>query len=587
VTPELPVDLQEALIHHRNGRLDEAARCYEAILLACPRDFDALFYFGQVRAAQGRYQDAYALLHEAAAVRPDSAEAQYQLGALLVGLRRPHQAAVPLRAVLQRDPTHARALLALGTAFRTTGDFDDAAACFRTAIAAHPDLAEAHAALGQTLIALELPADALPLLERALALAPADAAAHAALGSALGRLGRWEDAMRQCDEALRLDPGLAEAHANAGSVLLELGDVEAAVAKFERAIALDPDNPQYLCRLAASVRFAPGDERIAALEALARDPDLPKPQRINVHFALGKAYDDAGNAEGAFEQFLRGNALKRSTIEYDETATMRAFALTSSVLTKSFVEHRRGWGFASSLPIFIVGMPRSGTTLVEQILASHPQVHAAGELPDFQRIAREVLAAGPTGGIERAAMEAATPEQIARIGEEYVRSISALAPGARRITDKMPANATYLGLVHLALPNARILRTRRDPVDTCVSCFSLLFAEGQEFAYDLAELGRYYRAYEALLDHWEAVLPPGSMLDVRYEDVVADLEGQARRILAFCDLPWDDACLRFYETKRPVKTASVVQVRQPIYTRSVGRWRKYGSRLQPLLDALA
>jgi hypothetical protein len=236
--------------------------------------------------------------------------------------------------------------------------------------------------------------------------------------------------------------------------------------------------------------------------------------------------------------------------------------------------------------VLIVGMPRSGTTLIEQILASHPQVFAAGELNDL----REVIAAH----CDLAAVPAPYPECVRelsaevlrRIGTAYTDRLHRRAPEAARVTDKMPGNFFHLGLVHLAVPNARIILAGRDPVDTCLSCFARTFGDEQQFSYDLAELGRYYGAYESLMAHWRAVLPPGAMLEVQYEEVVEDLEGQARRIVAHCGLEWDDACLRFHETERPVRTASASQVRQPIYRSAVGRWRPYRQWLRPLLDEL-
>lgn len=230
-------------------------------------------------------------------------------------------------------------------------------------------------------------------------------------------------------------------------------------------------------------------------------------------------------------------------------------------------------------------MPRSGTTLIEQILASHPHVFAAGELTQFEDAANAVLS--PGGPIRPEAMIAADCDRLREIARRYVEALAALAPpGTARITDKMPANVRFAGLIHTILPNARMIHARRNAVDTCMSIFSIHFAGEQPWAYDLAELGRYYRAYERLSQHWRAVLGSDAMLEVNYEDVVDDLETQARRIVAFCGLDWDAACLEFYKTNRQVKTASATQVRRPIYRTSVNRARDYGDLLKPLLDAL-
>jgi hypothetical protein len=231
-------------------------------------------------------------------------------------------------------------------------------------------------------------------------------------------------------------------------------------------------------------------------------------------------------------------------------------------------------------------MPRSGTTLIEQILASHPKIFGAGELQSFSR-ALSILEAPDGAPPSFPEFVPGLPaESLRQVGAHYLNDVRALAPPAERITDKMPGNFPLLGLINLALPNARIIHMRRDPIDTCVSCFSMLFANGHPYSYDLAELGRYYRAYETLMSHWREVLPTGVMLEVRYEDVVADVEHQARQVVAHCGLPWDDRCLAFHETQRAVQTASAVQVRQPIYRTSVGRWRPYAELLRPLLREL-
>ncbi len=237
-----------------------------------------------------------------------------------------------------------------------------------------------------------------------------------------------------------------------------------------------------------------------------------------------------------------------------------------------------GLGDPSPVPIFILGMPRSGSTLVEQILASHPQVLGAGELRTLDRLVHQ------GGGIE--ALATLQAEDCRRLGERYLADLRSLPAGKTRITDKMPGNFMYVGLIQLILPHAKIIHTMRDPVDTCLSCFSRLLSVGHHFSYDLAELGRYYRHYRELMDHWRSVLPAGTMLDVAYEDVVDDLEGQTRRMLEYLGLPWDERCLSFHKTVRPVVTASSVQVRRPLYRSGVARWRQYEAHLGPLLAEL-
>ena len=404
--------------------------------------------------------------------------------------------------------------------------------------------------------------------------------------------------------ALALKPDLADAYNNMGNVLKELGQLREAHDAFLEAIRLDRDISGVYVNLADSKKFAPGDPHLAAMEALAAKTEgLSKTDRLQLDFALGKAYADLKDYDRSFKHLLAGNAAKRASIAYDEASTFALFDRIEATFSRELIAKKSGGGDPSPVPIFVIGMPRSGTTLVEQIIASHPMVYGAGELQTLNDVILTVR--GPDGTVLpypefASALDAAALRQI---GAHYVAEVRRLAEkhpaslpspahggansgGVERITDKMPSNYYFAGLIHLALPNAKIIHTVRDPVDTCISCFSKLFSAEQNHTYDLAELGRYYQRYERLMAHWRRVLPAGRILDVRYEDVVADLEREARRIIAYCGLPWDDRCLSFHETDRPVRTASATQVRQPIYNSAVGRWRVYEQHLGPLIAAL-
>jgi tetratricopeptide (TPR) repeat protein len=376
-----------------------------------------------------------------------------------------------------------------------------------------------------------------------------------------------------------------------GNVLKELGRLEEAYDAYLEALRLDPGIPGVYVNLADSKKFAPGDPHLDAMEALAAKTEgLSKTDRMQLDFGLGKAYADLKDYPRSFKHLFVGNAVKRATIAYDEKSTFALFDRIEAVFTKALMKAKAGGGDPSAMPIFIIGMPRSGTTLTEQIIASHPLVHGAGELQTLNDVILTVR--GPDGNTlpYPEFVPALNARALRQIGAQYVAPVRALAAkhggGAQYVTDKMPSNYYFAGLIHLALPNAKIIHTVRDPVDTCISCYSKLFSAEQNHTYDLAELGRYYRRYDELMAHWRSVLPRGRILDVRYEDVVADLEGQARRIIAHCGLPWDERCLSFHETDRPVRTASATQVRQPIYNSAVGRWRVYSEHLAPLLAAL-
>ena len=350
------------------------------------------------------------------------------------------------------------------------------------------------------------------------------------------------------------------------------------------AIALDAKSGLAFHNLSLSKTFEPGDAAIASMEAFARDVSpLDVDGRIYVHFALGKAYADIARFEASFHHFSLGARLKRARSGYEEANVLSALAQTRSLYSRETMIRRSGHGDRSTAPVFVFGMPRSGTTLVEQILAGHREVHGAGEINDFEMAIAEL---GGGGALARPELGPLSGAQLDQLGANYVGRARAAAPAANRIVDKTTENFRFAGLIALALPNARIIHVRRDPLDTCLSCFCTLFAEALPYSYDLAELGRYYRAYADLMDHWRAALPKDMMLEVRYEDVIADLEGQSRRIVDHCGLEWQARCLDFHLGERSVRTASFAQVRRPLYPTSVGRWRNYEALLAPLVAAL-
>lgn len=427
-------------------------------------------------------------------------------------------------------------------------------------------------------------AEALASFEQALALDPASILALNNRGDALQMLDRPGEALECFEAALAIRPEFVEANDNRGLLLSRLGRTQEAAEGLRRALELAPDSARLHHRLAEVYRFQAGDPEIGRMRDLAaRARQLPIDDRIELGFALGKALADTGDHAGAFEQFRTANALKRGTFAYDEAATLGELSRIEHVFDRAFLHRAEGAGDPGAVPVLIVGMPRSGSTLIEQILASHPKVFGAGEPPDLELIVRATLAG--SGGFPEGAA-ALSAEAIGSIGKSYMQSLARRAPGAGRIVDKSLSNLRFVGLVHAALPNARIIIARRDPMDACVSCYCLLFGGPQPFAYDLGELGRYHRACEQLANHWLDVLPADVVLEVPYERLVADLEGETRRILAHCGLDWDPRCLQFHQTERQVRTSSAAQVREPLYTRSMGAWRRYEPWLGPLVQAL-
>jgi tetratricopeptide (TPR) repeat protein len=428
--------------------------------------------------------------------------------------------------------------------------------------------------------------EALALYERALFLKPDYADAHINLAVALAAQGRLDEAVEHYERALVIDSNHAEAHNDLGNILQAQGKFDDALTHYGRAIAIRPAYPEAHLNRAEIKSFHPGDADLTALEALAGKDDSPVSKSPAIHFALAKALDDCGDCGRAFEHLRKGNALKRAHINYDEQGFIKLFERTSRVFDRSLFDRLDGGGDPSPVPIFVLGMPRSGSSLIEQILASHPLIHGAGELEDLEKLANTASNAGGRPVPYPEYVPDLDGAAVRRMAQAYLARLPAPPDGKVRIVDKLPINFVHIGLIRLILPNARIVHTVRDPIDTCVSCYSRLFTFGQEFTYDLAELGRYYRRYRDLMAHWQSVLPPGAMLDVSYEEVVDDLEGQARRLIDYCGLPWDDRCLSFHQTVRPVRTASAAQVRKPLFRGSLQRWRKYQAGLGPLLQEL-
>jgi tetratricopeptide (TPR) repeat protein len=405
-------------------------------------------------------------------------------------------------------------------------------------------------------------------------------------GLALVSLDRFEEAEAKYRKAIAVNPRFPGAYNNLGLLLKERGRLAEAREAFEQAIAHAPRNFSYYDNLAAVRAFVAGDPYVAALEAAARDAAaLPPVEQMHLNFALARAYDHLDRPHDAFPRLIDANRLKRAQVTYDEPKTLAMMERLRTLITRDFIAARAGCGEPSARPIFIVGMTRSGTTLIEQILASHPQVHGAGEVALLDQVTGSMRNLLPGVPVFPDMMLAMTGEHFRALGEAYLQGMSERAPQAARITDKMTVNFLFVGLIHLALPNAAIIHAVRDAGDTCVSNFATHFTAGHEHTYDLAELGRYYRHYRQLMAHWHAVLP-GRIMDVRYEELVGDLEGVARRIVAHCGLAWDARCLDFHRAERSIRTASAAQVRKPIYRDSVARWRKYQAFLGPLFEEL-
>jgi tetratricopeptide (TPR) repeat protein len=569
------------------GRFAEAAESFQKAI-ALQEDYaEAHNNLGAALRDMGCLDQAEASFRTALRIKPKCGDAHNNLGNLLRETHRHEEALACYRRALEvtrmGHPKAATYNCNLGTALREAGQLPEAEASFRRALQIEPENPGAHNSLGVTLRDLGRFQEAELCFRRALALNPRDATVSSNLGVILKAQGHLGAAETFCRRALRIAPECADAHCALGTVLLERGQLGKAELHLERALALDPDRAVYHFNLGAVKRYTADDPQLTVLQSLQdRSANLAVEERIYVQFALAKAHEDVGDHKRSFEHLLAGNALKRQLTRYDETRTLADFEAIKEVFTPGLFQATRSAAASAAGPIFIVGMPRSGSTLVEQILASHSKVFGAGESILFPRAVKYTLG---RHGYPCSIPRLSTAEFL-NLGARYNIAMQAAAATGKRVTDKLLRNFLYCGLIHLALPNARIIHTRRDPVDICLSCFSKLFVGHHPYAYDLAELGRYYRGYKAMMEHWHSVLPKGVMIDVAYEDLVRDTEGQTRRILRHCGLPWEEACLSFHLSDRPVRTASAAQVRQPIYTTSVGRRRPAAELIKPLMDQL-
>lgn len=549
----------------RLGRLDCAVAQYQRALEIQPEFAEAHNNLGHALLDLHRYEEALASCSRAADLNPGYAEAHDNLGTAQLALGKVEHALASYRRALKIEPNFAEAHSNLGNALLEQGELEAALASYRRALLINPDFAEAHNNLGNALRNLgELDA-AEASYRRALKINPGFAAGHCNLAIALRLQGRTHLAQLSCRRALQIEPRSAAAFTILAEASADRGDFAAAETLYRRAIAIDADSAEAWAALAHLRKMTHADATwLAQAQRIAAQP-LPPRREIPLRYAIGKYFDDVREFEPAFGNFRRANELaKLRHAKFDAAGLKQTVDRIIATYDRAWMNQHKGPKVQSARPIFIVGMLRSGTTLAEQILSSHPAAFGGGEL-GFWSSAAANLASSPSS-----------------LAADYLQVLHGLSADALRVTDKMPTNFAFLGLIHAALPNARIIHMQRNPLDTCLSIYFQHFETQVSYANDLEDLAQYYREYRRVMQHWRSTLPGDALLDVPYEALVEDHEAWARKMLEFVGLPWDPRCLDFQRTPRAVITASKWQVRQPVHHASVGRWRNYEKFIGPL-----
>ncbi len=601
------------------GRAEEAeAKLREAIADA-PTFAKPHEDLGHLLVQTNRAQDAVPMLERATHLDPSLEKAWFTLGRALAMLGRGAEADVAFERCFALSPE--RRLMALAAEHQKEGRYEEAEHLYRRILRHNPKNVDALRLLALVAARAERADEAETLLEKAIALAPDFIAAIIDLGRLCKEQDRYGEALECFDRAIAADPGNVQAlylrgatlapasftqeaidayqkclalrpgHIGAllglGHVLKAVGRYQEAVDAYSACIRQVPDSGETYWSLANLKTYRFDDATVADMERRAAGPDISVSSQVNFLFALGKACEDRGDFEQAWHFYRNGNTRQRAQVSYDPVQTEAMNDRLVRVFSAEFLHSQRGVGLADPAPIFIVGLPRSGSTLLEQILASHSQVEGTSELPYLGRVATWLNRNRADGINYPEAVRELSPANFEALGSHYLEYARMhRRSDAPRFIDKMPNNFPSVGFLSLILPQAKIIDARRHPLDACLSCYRQLFAKGQAFTYDLTEIGEYYLQYQRMMDHWSEVLP-GQVLTVQYEEVVSDFEAQVRRLLEFCGLPWQDACLRFYESERPVRTPSSEQVRQPIYDRSVGHWRNFSAHLDELVEVIA
>jgi len=568
---------------------EQAKNCHQRALAINPRLGCSLNNLGSIYKTQDQTKMAIAFYQAAISAAPHFVEPLNNLGVLFLQKQEFKQAVSYLKRTIILAPTFANAHCNLGLALLGLEQNANAIMHFEKALQLKPDYAEAYYGYAKVYLHQHHFTESEGSIRKAIMLNPDQVEFYQLLADIYHEQGHYSQSLMYLDQALTIDPTFSNIYLGKGNVLMGMGEISQAEEQFLK-VATHPGidarvNAHY--SLVQLGKVKPDHDSLHALLSITKDLKALSPNKMeNLYFALGKCYDDLGDWATAFKYFTEGCRLKRQGITFNIAEHIQFTHKLVDCFTQQTIEHLQTFANPSALPVFIVGMPRSGSSLVEQVLSGHSHVYGAGELKYLTNLIQRPIKTQLNTLYYPENILHLSPEILRGITENYVTCLQRHSPQAIRITDKMPYNFNAIGLIHALLPNAKIIHVKRNPIDTCLSCYTKLFSEGQLYSYELTELGQYYQCYERTMNHWRRILPSDAWMEIEYEGMVNNLEAEAQRLVEFCDLEWEPACLAFYQSKRQVRTASFVQVRQPIYTSSVDRWRRYEQELAPLIQVL-
>lgn len=567
------------------GKLKEALAAFRAAVKLDPKDEWALVNLGVVYGKMNRLEEGVTACQNSLKLNPGNVSALSNMGQFLWREGRTEEAKKVLEEALSLQPEFPQALSNLGALLFTEGELDLAEKYLRRARSVLPNEPEILTNLAGVLLSRREVDEALQLGRKVVSLSPNNPEALFNLGRVLEKAEQWEEVISVYYKGLALQPRHADAMSGLARAHMTMGEFDQARKLCQRIMV---ENPHALSTYSLALSLGEPETMGIKLERVEREfqkANEDKDEKRHLAFTLAKYLEKQGQYDKAFGYLSDGNRIKRSSFEYEIGQEGAFFNSIKEHFSKELIGQKEVQNCSHERPIFILGMPRSGTTLTEQILASHSQVFGAGELDELRKLLKEY--SDPSDYRQ-------FPQVVAQMGDglleqmglRYLEKLRRLSPDSPRVTDKMPHNFLHLGVIRILFPNAKVIHCRRDPVDNCLSIFKQDFKSIHKYAYDLEELGRYYLLYRDLMTHWANVLPEGYVFDLDYEAMVADQEGMSRKLLEFCDLPWEDGCLEFHKTRRAVRTASQSQVRKKIYSGSVKLWQQYEEQLQPLIRVL-